>query len=72
MLETIIKNSKTNREKIARACGVHHSTVAYWCEQGLPKRKADAARRAHYERTIAKLAGMKVAALRKQLKENGE
>jgi len=71
MLEKIIREIGLCR--VADECGVNHRAVAYWIEQGrLPKRHADAARRARYERIIARLAGMKVDVLRKQLKENGK
>lgn len=69
MLSEIIRDIGICR--VAKACGVYHRSVVYWCErERLPGRQADAARRAHYERCIAKLAGMKVGELRKRIAES--
>lgn len=54
---------------VARATGTTPGTVWYWCHYGLPSRRGDAERRAQYERDIAKLAGMRVGDLRKQIAE---
>lgn len=56
--------------KVARATGTTPGTVWYWCHYGLPSRRGgDVDRRAQYERDIAKLAGIKVGELRKQIAE---
>lgn len=55
--------------EVGRATGATPGTVWYWCHKGLPSRRADADRRAQYERDIAKLAGIKVGELRKQIAE---
>lgn len=56
--------------KVAARCGVDRTAVLYWCRKDrLPMRNGDAERRAHYEREIAKLAGMRVGELRKMLAE---
>jgi len=71
MLEKVIREIGLCR--VADECGVNHRAVGYWIEQGrLPNRYADRTRRAQYERIIARLAGMPVGELRKQLKESGK
>jgi len=58
---------------VARATGTTPGAVWYWCNYGLPSRRGgDVERRAKYERGIAKLAGMKVKDLRKQIAEEEE
>lgn len=68
MLQDIIR--QVGVRTVARECGVDHAAVLYWCREGLPKMKAHRERRAHYERCIAKLAGMKVGELRKRIAES--
>ena len=67
MLEELI--DELGVMNVARACEAHHQAVCYWKACGLPSRRGDAKRRAHYERCIAKLAGMKVGDLRRMLAE---
>lgn len=57
--------------RVARECGVTSPTVCTWKEQGLPRRSGESMdkRRAHYERVIARMAGMKVGELRAWLAE---
>jgi len=69
-LESILRD--IGLAKVGRACGVRHQAVMYWCRVGLPSRPGDAARRAEFERIIARMAGMKVGELRSIIaKEEG-
>lgn len=70
MLEKIVR--EIGVRKTARACGVNPTTVLKWFERGLPsiENAEKKMRRAHYERTLAKLKNISVADLRKQLKES--
>ncbi|RUR26815.1 hypothetical protein ELY33_17050 [Vreelandella andesensis] len=72
MLKEIIDSIGTNR--LARECGVTDVAVVSWKQKGLPVRRGNAQkRRAHYERVIARMAGMKVGELRELLaKEEAE
>ena len=67
MLKEII--NKHGLEKTALACSVSIGAVRGWKERGLPKASGLAAqkKRARYERALAKLEGISVAELRKQL-----
>lgn len=58
--------------RVARECGVTSPTVCAWKEYGLPRRSGESMdkRRAHYERVIARMAGMKVGELREWLAED--
>lgn len=68
MLKDIIERVGTR--KIARACGVEPPTATYWKSHGLPQRPGQSqGRRAHYEKAIARAAGIPLAELRKQLAE---
>lgn len=52
----------------ARGCGVSYSTANRWIHNGLPKGlkgTPEHTRRRHYERELARMAGMDVADLRK-------
>lgn len=71
-LKEIINSIGTNR--LAREAGVTDVAVVVWKQRGLPKRKGNAQkRRAHYERVIARMAGMKVSELREVIaKEEAE
>ena len=55
----------------ARACGVSPNAVNLWKRQGrLPNRKGlTRGRRVHYEKALAKLAGIPVKELRQALAE---
>lgn len=67
-LKDIINSIGTNR--LARECGVTDVAVVHWKRNGLPSRPGRAQkRRAHYERVIARMAGMKVGELRELLAE---
>lgn len=67
-LKELIDQLGTN--EVARKCGVTDVAVVYWKRNGLPRRNGKAqVRRAHYERVIAKMAGMRVAELRQMLAE---
>lgn len=67
-LKELIDQLGTNR--VARACGVTDVAVVHWKRKGLPQRKGKAqVKRAHYERVIAKMAGMRVGELRQMLAE---
>lgn len=67
MLRDIVKSIGV--AKVAQECGVNHRAVDYWCRVNrLPARKFDRPKKAHYERCIAKLAGMPVKDLRRKLK----
>ena len=57
---------------VAKACGLHRQHVLYWKKKGLPKGEKFKQRRSYYENQLAKLEGVPVAELRKQLKEGGE
>lgn len=65
MLSDIIDNLGT--WNVAEACGVTQQSVYYWKKAGLPSRRSDASRRAHYERRIAWLAGVPVSELRRMI-----
>lgn len=69
MIAQIINTIGTTR--VARACGVTPACVSIWKKKdGLPARTGSVEdRRAHYERVIARLAGMPVKELREQLQE---
>jgi hypothetical protein len=63
MLREIINSIGTNR--LARECGVTDVAVVSWKQNGLPTSNGNAQkRRAHYERVIARMAGMRVGDLR--------
>lgn len=68
MISNIINNIGVRR--LARECGVDPTAVMKWKQRGLPSRSGTAKDRAHYERVIAKLAGIPVAELRKKIKES--
>lgn len=68
MLKEIIESIGTR--KLARAAGVSAPTVTFWKAYGLPRRVGQSqGRRSHYEKVIAREAGMPVAELRRQLAE---
>ena len=68
MLKDLIEQHGTRR--IARAAGVSPPTVTFWKTYGLPRRVGQSqGRRAHYEKAIARVAGMSVTELRKALAE---
>lgn len=68
MLKDIIESIGTR--KLARACGVSAPTVTFWKCYGLPRRVGRSqGRRAHYEKAIAREAGIPVKELRRMLAE---
>jgi hypothetical protein len=68
MIDTLIDNLGTRN--IARACGVSPACVTRWKYYGLPNRTGRVqGRRTHYEKVLAKMAGMKVKELRQALAE---
>ncbi|RKQ97118.1 hypothetical protein C7446_2537 [Kushneria sinocarnis] len=57
--------------KVAKACGVSKGLVSIWKRNGTLPYKHPGNRTAGYERAIARLAGMPVAELRKQIRQEG-